>query len=68
MSFFRDVIIFLAGAEAFHTITHILLPFAVVLPLTTKYLVVTPEINYGAIVVNGVITILLLWWAAKLKR
>lgn len=63
---FRDLIIFLAGAEFFHTITHIMMAFWVTLPLDFKFVVLTKNLNLFAIVVNAIVTILLLWWGYKL--
>lgn len=63
---FRDLIIFLAGAEFFHTITHIMLAFWVKLPFDFKFLVLTEKLNLFAIIANAIITILLLWWGYKL--
>jgi hypothetical protein len=64
----RDVIIFIAGAEFFHTISHIILPFFISLPLHTNIIEVTPTVNLVAILINTIITLLLLWWAKKLSR
>jgi hypothetical protein len=64
----RDVVIFLAGAEFLHTISHILLLMTVPLPLDFKFIVLTPSLNMGAIVCNAVITVVLLIWAAKLSK
>lgn len=64
----RDVVIFLAGAQFFHTISHVLLPFFGLLPLNMKFMVLTSTVNVWAIVINGVITLLLLWWATKLTH
>lgn len=65
---FRDLIVFFAGAEFFHTLTHIFLNYFVVLPINFKFVVLTPTINIWAIVINAIITIILLWWATKLKH
>lgn len=64
---FRDLIIFLAGAEFFHTLTHIILPFFITLPVDFKYVVLTNNMNIFAIIINAIITLLLLWWGHKLK-
>lgn len=68
MPSFRDVIVFLAGAEFFHTLSHIFINYYIVLPLSTKLIVLTPRMNLIAITVNAIITFLLLWWASKLKK
>lgn len=62
----RNVVIFLAGAEFFHTLTHIFLALYVKLPLDFTFMSLTTRANIFAIVVNGIITLLLLWWAYKL--
>lgn len=64
---FRDLIIFLAGAEFFHTITHIMLAFWLKLPMDFKFMVLTEKMNLFAIILNALITILLLWWGYKMK-
>lgn len=64
---FRDLIVFLAGAEFFHTLTHIMLAFFVILPFDFKFIVLTKTMNTLAIIINAVITILLLYWSYKLK-
>jgi hypothetical protein len=64
----RDVIIFLAGAEFFHTLSHIILPFFITLPVHTPIIEVTNSVNYAAISINAIITLLLLWWAKKLSK
>ena len=68
MSRLRDIIIFIAGAEFFHTISHILLPFFISLPLHTSMIEVTSTVNVVAILINAIITVALLWWAKKLPR
>lgn len=65
---FRDLIVFLAGAEFFHTISHIIMHYFIVLPISTKFFILTPTLNIWAIIINAVITGALLWWASKLKR
>lgn len=65
---YRDFIIFLAGAEAFHTFSHILLAYMVKMPMETNWILVTPTLNYWGIIINGLITIGLLLYAKQLKR
>lgn len=64
---FRDFIIFLAGAEFFHTISHIILPFLITLPIEFTFIVLTKNLNMFVIAINAIITLLLLWWSYKLK-
>lgn len=63
----RDIIIFIAGAEFFHTLSHIILPYFITLPLDLKFFTFTSTINVFAVLINAVITLLLLWWAYRLK-
>lgn len=64
----RDVVVFLAGAEFFHTLSHIILPYFVHLPLELSFMVLTPKLNLFIIIINAIITVLLLWWASRLNR
>lgn len=63
----KNILIFLAGAQFFHTLSHILLPFFVALPLETNFVQVTSSLNNWAIFINAIITIALLWCAVKVK-
>lgn len=62
----RDIVIFLAGAEAFHTISHILIGYLHILPMQLFSITWTQQLNFWAIIINAVITALLLWWASRL--
>lgn len=64
----RDVVIFFAGFEFFHTLSHIFMPMMITLPLQTKIVLLTPNLNIWAIIINAVITIALIWWACYLGR
>lgn len=63
----RDIVIFLAGAEAFHTISHIAIGYLHVLPIKICHINWTQRLNVIAIITNALITIALLWWAMKLS-
>lgn len=63
----RDVVLFFAGAEAFHTLSHIVLKFMDVLPIQFLSINFTQQLNMVAIIINAIITAGLLWWASKLK-
>lgn len=65
---FRDLIVFLTGFEFFHTLMHIFLPYIVKLPLETKHLLLTANLNTFAIVINAAITVALFWWSTRLRR
>jgi hypothetical protein len=62
----KDWIMFAAGAEAFHTISHAVLPLTNCMPIKFFFITVGPTTNLVFIAVNAVITALLLWWASKL--
>jgi len=64
----REVIIFLAGVEAFHTLSHLTLSVSGQLPMRVFGFTLTAGRNAWAIVVNAAITAALLWWAGRLKR
>jgi hypothetical protein len=61
----REIIIFLAGASAFHTLSHIILPFTKILPITVWGITVTPNLNYFVIGLNVLITLGLIIWANR---
>lgn len=66
----RDGLIFLAGAEAFHTLTHVWIGMSGMLPMTVAGLpsfTLTPGLNLLAVAVNGLIMAGLLYWAYRLK-
>lgn len=63
----RDVVIFVAGAEFFHALSHVILPYFVSLPIDMKFMILTPTINVWAIIINTMITVALLWWATRLR-
>jgi len=64
----REVIIFFAGVEAFHTFGHLEWSVSGKLPIRIFGFTLTAGRNAWAIVVNAVITAALLWWAGRLKR
>lgn len=64
----RDIVIFLAGFEALHTLLHLLLPYFVTLPLEVGHTAVTPTFNFWGFLINGAITIGLILLASRMKR
>ena len=64
----RDLVLVLAGAEAFHTFSHVWMGLSGVLPLQLKVprMVVTARLNLAATLINAVITAALFWWARHL--
>jgi hypothetical protein len=63
----KDVLIFFAGGEAFHTLSHILLPMYIHLPIQIGPINYTQQWNMYAIGINTLITIALLWWVSRTK-
>ncbi|STY78961.1 Uncharacterised protein [Legionella wadsworthii] len=57
MFLLRDLLIFIAGAEFFHTLVHIYLHYFSSFPINLKYIVLTDTANDWAILVNAIITI-----------
>ncbi len=63
----KDSLIFLAGAMTLHTLSHLMIHFANVLPLKFYGIVLTYSFNFYVIIFSTVITIALLWWALHIK-
>jgi hypothetical protein len=61
----RHLLIFVAGALFFATMTHVLLPYFIQLPITVNDVTVTSTLNNWSIAVNALITLGLLWWAYR---
>lgn len=66
ISLLRDIVLFFAGFEFFHTLAHCF--FIFIVPLDLKYIYLTPTLNTWAIIINALITLALLWWVKKLSR
>lgn len=66
----KEVIIFFAGAEAFHTFAHLMLTVSGLLPLHPHWLpfAITPQFNAFALAFNALITIGLLYWASRIRK
>ncbi len=63
----KNLLIFLAGAAFFHMVSHILVPYYIELPLQINGITLTQSLNNWAIGVSGVLTVVLLWLAKKIK-
>lgn len=61
----KHVLLFLAGAAAFHTLSHVMLAFTGSLPMHVWGMEWTQGYNLVSIVINAAITAGLLWWASK---
>ena len=64
----KQALIFLAGAETFHTFVHVCIAFMGQFPYQMPWMTLTQTLNVWAIAVNAAITIGLLYWASKLKK
>lgn len=64
----KNTVIFLAGAEFFHTLTHIMLAYANQFPIDFKLIILTSTLNTWGIIINALITIALLLWASRLSK
>lgn len=64
----REVLIFFAGAEFLHTLSHLFLAYYAPLPLDFKFIVLTPSLNFWSIIFNSALTIGLLIWASRLSK
>ena len=63
----EHVLLFLAGAEAFHSLTHAFL-WVSNQTILVPWLVVSPTWSLGSFIVNGLIAIGLLYWALRYKK
>jgi len=63
----REIIIFCAGAQTFHTLSHLLMTRFCNLPIQLGPFVFTAQFNTYALLVNALITALLLWVTNRLK-
>ncbi len=61
----HHLLIFLAGAEAFHTLSHILLAYSGTLPVQIFGYDWGANANFWAIIINALITVGLLYWAKR---
>ena len=64
----KNIIVFFAGAEAFHTLGHIIIGMSGMLPIKFFSILWTQNLNIVGIIINAVITMGLLYWASKLKK
>ncbi|OGB84689.1 hypothetical protein A3F66_00030 [candidate division TM6 bacterium RIFCSPHIGHO2_12_FULL_32_22] len=64
----RDVVVFFAGAEAFHALSHVMLSFSGILPISMFGITLTPHFNLVMIIINAVITAGLILLAYKLDN
>lgn len=64
----REIVLFFAGAQVFHTLSHILINLDGALPIRFFFITWTKQMNMAAIIINVIVTVALLWWAARLKQ
>ncbi len=60
----RDIVIFFAGVECFHTLSHAIM-YWIDKPMDVGFMVVTPAVNFWSMLFNGAIAAWLLWWAYR---
>lgn len=63
----RDTLIFLAGAQTFHTLSHIIINFTDTLPIKFFSIMWTQQLNVFAIILNALVAVGLFWWISRLK-
>lgn len=66
----RDALVFLAGASAFHTLSHIWLGLSGMLPMKIEHpaMTITSNLNLFTIIANFVITAVLLYGAKRMSQ
>jgi hypothetical protein len=66
----HDSLVFFAGAEACHTLSHVWLGLSGMLPMEIQFpsITITQGLNVFAIVVNAAITVGLLYGAKRLTK
>ena len=66
----RDALVFFAGAEAFHTLSHVWLGVSGMLPMEIQFpsITITQDLNVFVIVVNALVTVGLLYGAKRLTK
>lgn len=63
----KEVIIFFAGFETFHTLAHLML-YGFGITLKLPFMTMTPTWNLAAFVINLLIATGLFYWASQLKK
>jgi len=63
----KQVLIFLAGAEAFHSLGHLHLWLSNQ-TVAVAWMTLSPTWSRGSFIVNGLIAIGFLYWASKIKK
>jgi hypothetical protein len=63
----KNLVLFFAGAAAFHTISHLLIGFSDILPITIFSITLTEQLNFITTISSAILTLVLVWWASQLK-
>ena len=63
----REIIIFFAGVQAFHTFSHFAFMVSGTLPVKVWGINFTPFLNVFALIINALSTVALVWWASTLS-
>jgi len=64
----RDVVVFLAGAETMHAVSHVFMHYYVTFPFHTSLVEVTSQMNNIGMIVNAVVAVLLIVWAMRMGK
>lgn len=63
----KEVVIFLAGAEAFHSFAHVVM-YGYNITFQLPWIHVTQNFQLAAFLINLAITVALLYWASKIRK
>ena len=62
----KEIWIFIAGAQSFHTLSHIVFMLDGILPMRFFGIKITKKANFWIIIINLIITAALFWHIAKM--
>jgi hypothetical protein len=62
----KEIVLFLAGAQTFHTLSHVVVAYLNILPIRVFNMWWTQKLNIIMIVINALLTAGLLWWTSVL--
>lgn len=63
----KEILIFLTGAQTFHTLIHIIMSFSGTLPINFFFINWSFQLNLIGIIINALVTMALFWWVSKLR-
>jgi hypothetical protein len=68
MNILKNILIFLAGAMAMHTVSHLVLPYYMEMPVVSKMVTVTTAVNWFIVIISGLITAALIYAAYRISK